>query len=217
MKMKNLLISLVCAVAFLLPALSQAEGIEEHVLTKVYFDTDKDLVKPDQIDKLREAADTIRGTDGQLTVILIGNADKRGKRIYNLELADRRAKAVRKVLTEELEVKATILLAFSYGEERPAAPADDVEEHLSENRRVDVLSLAPMVVNKMRRNRVSLYGGAGPNGLKKTVSSPTHAIVKQLYGPVFGLGYSRLITDRWSIGVSGFTNLSFFLNVGFDF
>lgn len=68
-------------------------------------------------------------------VRLEGNADERGSREYNIALGQRRADAVRQLLTLQGTSPDTVE-AVSYGEERPRC-TDDTEQCWSTNRRVD--------------------------------------------------------------------------------
>ena len=185
------------------------------IVTKIYFDTDKADIRSTEFEKLNIAVDTI--DKGVIVVVLVGNADKRGENIYNLELSQRRTEVVKKYLRDQ-GVEGEIILGFSYGEEANVSPDD-----LQENRRVDVLSFEPEIliheteIKNLYKNRLRIYGGGGPFLLHEHEYSDSHVRVDQSYSIVFGLGYSRLLTDRWSLGISGFSNLSGFLNVGFDF
>jgi len=191
----------------------------EDSLTKIYFDTDQASISETEQAKVEQVAERLKA--GDFTLILIGSADKRGKRLYNLELAEKRAATVEGAL-KELGVEGEILFAFSRGEESPSAPADDLPAHLQENRRVDIFSIPPTIeIQKVEikapyKNRIALYGGGGPQTLDQT-DHGSYIDVDWEFQPVFGLGYSRLITERWSIGVAGFTNATFTLNVGLDF
>ena len=179
-------------------------------LESVYFDTDKANIKPSEQPKIELNAKVIK--EQKLKVIVIGNADSRGDRSYNIELGARRALSVSlELMNQGVEQKQIILV--SYGEELP------VSKELKSNRRVDTVSIRAVreVVKIQNKNRVMVHGGVGPNGLKNLILTQTHAKFEQKYGPVFGLGYSRLVTETWSVGITGFSNKSGFLNIGFDF
>jgi hypothetical protein len=208
--------------AFLLPALAQAGE-------KVFFDTDKSdltFVEKEKVITLAQKA-----KESGAKIVIVGNADKRGSRLYNLDLGMRRASAVFELLAAQGVPEDQLAISLSYGEEKPLAPADSIKEHLATNRRVDILlveaKVKTIVVNTpvevvrevptYRKNRVTLLGGAGPQGLSKDTLGTNHYAVSQDYTAVGGLGYSRSLNDRWSIGATAFTNASFFLNVGFDF
>jgi peptidoglycan-associated lipoprotein len=65
------------------------------------------------------------------------HTDERGSREYNIGLGERRAQAVRRVLTLQ-GVGAAQLTTVSYGEERPAQTGSD-EESWRLNRRVELV------------------------------------------------------------------------------
>ena len=65
-----------------------------------------------------------------------GNCDERGSREYNLALGQRRAEAVKKVMTV-LGVQDGRIETISYGEEKPAAMGHD-ESSWAQNRRADI-------------------------------------------------------------------------------
>jgi peptidoglycan-associated lipoprotein len=62
-----------------------------------------------------------------------GHTDERGTREYNLALGERRAQAVKNVLTA-LGIPASRLSTISYGKERPEVPHSD-EQSYAQNRR----------------------------------------------------------------------------------
>jgi hypothetical protein len=66
------------------------------------------------------------------------------------------------------------------------------------------------------KNRLRLLGGLGP----KTGTVSRHGNYVSLdenKGLVLGLGYDRLITNRFSIGAAALSNETFLLNLGLDF
>jgi peptidoglycan-associated lipoprotein len=65
-----------------------------------------------------------------------GNCDERGSREYNLALGQRRAEAVKKVMTV-LGVQDGRIETTSFGEEKPKNPGHD-EAAWAENRRADI-------------------------------------------------------------------------------
>lgn len=215
--MKFLLTAIMC-LTLVLPVFAE-EGKSSVKKTEsliIYFDTAKADLSEEGIEALKELA--VQAENNYLRIIVLGNADERGDRLYNLDLGDRRAKAVKEKLIE-LGVEGYQIYAASYGEEKPAVP-HGIKDNLAENRRAEVIPLlVPKAIEReILRNRVTLHGGVGPFLLHKHIIDPFREVeVYQSYNPVFGLGYARLITDRWSIGLSGYTNLTFLLQVGFDF
>ena len=65
-----------------------------------------------------------------------GNCDERGSREYNLALGQRRAEAVKKVMTV-LGVQDGRIETVSYGEEKPVGQGHD-ESAWAQNRRADI-------------------------------------------------------------------------------
>jgi len=102
----------------------------------VHFDFDSFVVK-DEYRPMLEAHAGYLKSKRDARVILQGHADERGSREYNLALGQKRAEAVRKVLTV-LGVNDTQMEAVSFGEEKPRNPGS-AEEAYAENRRTDVV------------------------------------------------------------------------------
>ena len=98
----------------------------------VLFGFDSARVQPDQLAKLAAVAEAVKG-GGQL--ICEGHADERGTSEYNRALGERRALACREELVN-LGVPAANISTVSYGEERPADPAQ-TEAAWSRNRRCE--------------------------------------------------------------------------------
>jgi peptidoglycan-associated lipoprotein len=65
-----------------------------------------------------------------------GNCDERGSREYNLALGQRRAEAVKKIMTV-LGVSDGRIETISFGEEKPVAMGHD-EAAWAKNRRADI-------------------------------------------------------------------------------
>jgi len=102
----------------------------------VHFDFDSFVVK-DEYRPMLEAHAGYLMSKRDARVILQGHADERGSREYNLALGQKRAEAVRKVLSV-LGVGDAQMEAVSFGEEKPRNPAS-TEEAYAENRRTDVV------------------------------------------------------------------------------
>lgn len=90
------------------------------VLRNVYFDFDQASIRPDAVPALTEAADILKGEEGEFSLVLEGHTDSYGGEAYNQGLSERRAEAVRKWLTEN-GVPAERIRAVGFGESRPAA------------------------------------------------------------------------------------------------
>ena len=102
----------------------------------VYFDYDSNSVK-DEYRNLVTAHSRFMTTDKRDANIRIeGNCDERGSREYNLALGQRRAEAVKRMMTV-LGVTDGRIETVSYGEEKPAASGHD-ENAWAQNRRADI-------------------------------------------------------------------------------
>jgi peptidoglycan-associated lipoprotein len=99
----------------------------------IYFDFDKDTIRPEFESVLNAHADYLRNNPNT-TVVLEGHGDERGTREYNLGLGERRAQSVESYLTVQ-GVSPSQLEIVSYGEERPAVQGHS-EEAYAQNRRV---------------------------------------------------------------------------------
>lgn len=102
----------------------------------VYFDLDKDLVKPEFAAIMNCHAKYLRDRPSA-RLRLEGNADERGSREYNLGLGERRGNAVSSALQAN-GGSASQLTVISYGEERPVCNESN-EACWSKNRRVELI------------------------------------------------------------------------------
>jgi outer membrane protein OmpA-like peptidoglycan-associated protein len=106
---------------------------------RIYFVTDGATLDADDEAVLEDMADSIRTRALEITLNVVGYADKREHMAYNLELADRRAAAVLQRLTELLDGRGVI---FTIGQkakgeiERPQF--GETAEELKPFRRVDI-------------------------------------------------------------------------------
>lgn len=101
----------------------------------IYFDYDKSLVKDEYLPIIDAHIDyLVRNPDRG--VLLAGNTDNRGSNEYNLALGQRRADAVRDLMSAA-GIPAAQLEAISFGEEFPAELGDN-EAAWAANRRVEI-------------------------------------------------------------------------------
>jgi peptidoglycan-associated lipoprotein len=109
----------------------------KNILSKrsVYFDFDSNVVK-DEYRSLVQAHAKYMVDKKDARARIEGNCDERGSREYNLALGQRRAEAVKKVMTV-LGVADGRIETVSFGEEKPAAPGHD-EASWAQNRRGDI-------------------------------------------------------------------------------
>ena len=102
----------------------------------VYFDFDRDDIKPEFMSVIKAQAASLAGNAKKVT--LEGHADERGTREYNLSLGERRAKSVAEVLKAS-GITADRIKLVSFGEDRPAVEGHD-ESAWSKNRRVEFVA-----------------------------------------------------------------------------
>ena len=89
----------------------------------IYFDFDKSDIKDEFRDILNAHAEYL-ASHPSVNVTIEGHTDERGTREYNIALGERRANAVKRMLTLQ-GVSASQIRVISYGEERPAALGHD--------------------------------------------------------------------------------------------
>jgi len=102
-------------------------------LLPVYFDFDKSVIRPDQVERMEANAAFMKSN--ALKIQIEGNCDERGTNEYNMALGERRAMSAKKYLVN-LGIAANRLNTISYGEERPINRGHD-ELAWSQNRRDD--------------------------------------------------------------------------------
>jgi outer membrane protein OmpA-like peptidoglycan-associated protein len=105
------------------------------ILDKIYFETDKAIIKPESFPILDAIAATLQGNPDILLVEIQGHADERGSAEHNLQLTDDRAHSVLKYMTDK-GVDAARLEAHGYGKNKPIAMGHN-EAAWSKNRRVE--------------------------------------------------------------------------------
>lgn len=117
--------------------LVDADGcpIADVVTLKVFFDFDKSDIKPQYHQELADFASYMRQQQSFTVVEIAGHTDSVGSDEYNQKLSERRAKAVRDYLVNELGMDANLFSAVGYGESQPIA-TNDTEEGRAMNRRI---------------------------------------------------------------------------------
>jgi peptidoglycan-associated lipoprotein len=100
----------------------------------IHFDYDQDLIKPEDRPILDRKAEIMKANPG-VRVRISGHADSRGSDEYNLVLGNKRALAARQYLIGR-GVDGGRIDVTSFGEERPADPAEN-EAAWAQNRRAE--------------------------------------------------------------------------------
>src|SRR5689334_4224311 len=102
----------------------------------IYFDFDSNIVKEEFLPTVAaHARNLTQNRDKKM--IIQGNTDERGSREYNLALGQRRADAVKQMMTV-LGAQGAQIETVSFGEEKPRAQGGS-ESAMSENRRADIV------------------------------------------------------------------------------
>ena len=116
------------------------KGIREQgkvVLSGIYFDTDKDIVKPESEQALRAISDYLQ-KNPQQGFFVVGHSDTAGSYEHNVDLSRRRAQAVVTALTGKYAVAKPRLTAVGIGPVAPAG-ANATDAGRTRNRRVELV------------------------------------------------------------------------------
>jgi len=105
----------------------------------IYFDVNKDVVKPESYGTLKEIA-TALTENPDVRVKILGHTDSDGADAANLELSKKRAESVKNELVKSFSIDAARIETDGMGETKPVAPNDSpVNKAL--NRRVEFVKL----------------------------------------------------------------------------
>lgn len=123
------------------PALDVLRKLPQ-LIVQIQFDLDADSIRPQSWVTIGKIADALRhpllaGT----RFLIVGHTDARGKRIYNLDLSQRRALSVTDMLISTFRINPKRLLALGLGEEqllKQSSPNSGV------NRRVELINIGPL-------------------------------------------------------------------------
>ena len=105
----------------------------------IYFDVNKDVVKPESFGTLKEIAGILNEVP-DVKVKIFGHTDSDGDDAKNMDLSKRRAASVKNELVKSFGVKATQLETDGLGESKPVAP-NDTPVNKALNRRVEFIKL----------------------------------------------------------------------------
>ncbi|MGM8365959.1 OmpA family protein [Virgibacillus sp. W0181] len=118
------------------------EGSEVTMLVpdNVLFDFDKYDLKDSSKDVLKEISETLATSFNKkdLEIVINGHTDNVGKKDYNLELSEKRAKKVKEYLEEQLKETEASFTTKGYGDAKPIA-SNDTEKGQAKNRRVEIV------------------------------------------------------------------------------
>jgi len=105
----------------------------------IYFDVNKDVVKPESYGTLKEIA-AILNEVPDVKVKIVGHTDSDGADAANLDLSKRRAASVKNELVKTFNVNGDRLVTDGMGESQPVAP-NDTPANKALNRRVEFIKL----------------------------------------------------------------------------
>ncbi len=105
----------------------------------IYFDVNKDVVKPESYGTLKEIA-AILNEVPDVKVKIVGHTDADGADAANLDLSKRRAASVKNELVKSFGVNGDRLVTDGAGEGQPVAP-NDTPANKALNRRVEFIKL----------------------------------------------------------------------------
>lgn len=109
-----------------------------NILSKrlVFFDFDSNLVKEEFRPMVSAHAKYVSG-NAKAKMVIQGHTDERGSREYNLALGQRRADAVKQMMSV-LGAEGSRVETVSYGEEKPRANGT-TEDAFAQNRRAEIV------------------------------------------------------------------------------
>ena len=105
----------------------------------IYFDVNKDVVKPESYGTLKGIA-AILNEVPDVKVKIVGHTDSDGADAANLDLSKRRAASVKAELVKSFNVNGDRLVTDGMGESQPVAP-NDTPVNKAMNRRVEFIKL----------------------------------------------------------------------------
>lgn len=105
----------------------------------IYFDVNKDVVKPESYGTLKEIA-AVLNENPDVRVKIVGHTDSDGADAANLDLSKRRGESVKNELVKTFGIDASRLESDGAGETQPVAP-NDTPANKALNRRVEFIKL----------------------------------------------------------------------------
>jgi outer membrane protein OmpA-like peptidoglycan-associated protein len=105
----------------------------------IYFDVNKDIVKPESYGTLNDIAKILNEVP-DVKVKIVGHTDADGADAANLDLSKRRAASVKNELVKSFNVNGDRLITDGLGESQPVAP-NDTPSNKAMNRRVEFIKM----------------------------------------------------------------------------
>lgn len=105
----------------------------------IYFDVNKDVVKPESYGALKDIAQVLQ-ENPTVRIKIVGHTDNDGDDALNLDLSKRRSSSVKNELVKIFGIDASRLESDGLGETKPVAP-NDTPANKAKNRRVEFIKL----------------------------------------------------------------------------
>jgi OOP family OmpA-OmpF porin len=105
----------------------------------IYFDVNKDVVKPESYGTLKGIADILK-ENADVKVKIVGHTDSDAADAANMDLSKRRGASVKDALVKDFGIDASCLQSDGMGETQPIAP-NDTPVNKALNRRVELIKL----------------------------------------------------------------------------
>jgi len=105
----------------------------------IYFDVNKDVVKPESYGTLKGIADVLK-ENADVKVNIVGYTDSDGADAANMDLSKRRGASVKDALVKDFGIDASRLQSDGMGETQPIAP-NDSPGNKALNRRVELIKI----------------------------------------------------------------------------
>ncbi|HEX7494891.1 MAG TPA: OmpA family protein, partial [Bacteroidales bacterium] len=105
----------------------------------IYFDVNKDVVKPESYGTLKGIADVLK-ENPDVKVKIVGHTDSDGADAANMDLSKRRGASVKDALAKDFGIDASRLQSDGMGETQPIA-TNDTPVNKALNRRVELIKL----------------------------------------------------------------------------
>jgi OmpA-OmpF porin, OOP family len=118
-----------------------ASEVEKEIIEKgratlmVQFDTGKAIVKPVYNKEIQKVADVMNKYK-DLNIVVEGHTDNVGGKQYNLNLSQKRAEAIKKVMATKFKINSDRIKAKGFGYSKPIA-SNSTKEGKQKNRRVE--------------------------------------------------------------------------------
>jgi outer membrane protein OmpA-like peptidoglycan-associated protein len=105
----------------------------------IYFDVNKDVVRPESYGTLKGIVDVMK-ENPEVRIKIVGHTDSDGSDAANLDLSKRRGAAVKNELVKSFSIDASRLESDGLGKTQPVAP-NDTPVNKALNRRVEFIKL----------------------------------------------------------------------------